>query len=115
VTNMLAGSVGLLANCIVISTLVVVFSTPIATRIARIALLAWFAAVLYSNTSPGPVASFLSISRLPLIPMTTCFNLGAAGSIDWTGLVALLIVLVYVLGLTRLGEYWLGRRDLILQ
>ena len=41
VTNMLAGAVGLLANCIVISTLVVVFSTPIATRIARIALLAW--------------------------------------------------------------------------
>src|SRR6266567_3940308 len=65
VTNMLVGSVGLLANCIVISTLVVVFSAPIATRLARIALLAWFAAVLYSNTSPGPLASFLSISRLP--------------------------------------------------
>ena len=115
VTNMLAGAVGLLANCIVISTLVVVFSTPIATRIARIALLAWFAAVLYSNTSPGPVASFLSISRLPLISMTLCFNFGAAGSIDWAGLVALLVVVVYVVGLTRLGEYWLGSRDLLLQ
>ena len=55
------------------------------------------------------------ISRLPLIPMTTCFNFGAVGSIDWVGLVALLIVVVYVVALTRLGEYWLGRRDLLLQ
>ena len=55
------------------------------------------------------------ISRLPLIPMTTCFNFGAVGSIDWAGLVALLVVVVYVVALTRLGEYWLGRRDLLLQ
>ena len=96
VTNMLIGSVGLLANCIVISTLVVVFSAPIATRLARIALLAWFAAMLYSNTSPGPLASFLSISRLPLIPMTACFNFGAAGSIGWFGVAALLIIALYV-------------------
>jgi hypothetical protein len=115
VTNMLIGSVGLLANCIVISTLVVVFSAPIATRLARIALLAWFAAVLYSNTSPGPLASFLSISRLPLIPMTACFNFGAAGSIGWSGVAALLIMALYVVGLTMLGEYWMSRRDLILQ
>ncbi len=115
VTNMLVGSVGLLANCIVISTLVVVFSAPIATRLARIALLAWFAAVLYSNTSPGPLASFLSISRLPLIPMTVCFNFGAAGSIGWLGVAALLIMALYVVGLTMLGEYWLASRDLILQ
>jgi len=115
VTNMFIGSVGLLANCIVISTLVVVFSAPIATRLARIALLAWFAAVLYSNTSPGPLASFLSISRLPLIPMTACFNFGAAGSIGWFGVAALLIIALYVVGLTMLGEYWMSRRDLILQ
>jgi len=115
VTNMLVGSVGLLANCIVISTLVVVFSAPIATRLARIALLAWFAAVLYSNTSPGPLASFLSISRLPLIPMSACFNFGAAGSIGWPGVAALLIMALYVVGLTMLGEYWLASRDLILQ
>ncbi|TMB80444.1 MAG: ABC transporter ATP-binding protein [Chloroflexi bacterium] len=55
------------------------------------------------------------ISRLPLIPMTTCFNFGAVGSIDWAGLVALLVVVVYVVALTRLGEYWLWRRDLLLQ
>ncbi len=50
------------------------------------------------------------ISRLPL-----SFNFGAVGSIDWAGLVALLVVVVYVVALTRLGEYWLGRRDLLLQ
>jgi hypothetical protein len=112
---MLVGSVGLLANCIVISTLVVVFSAPVATRLARIALLAWFAAVLYSNTSPGPVAAFLSVTRIPLIPMTVCFNFGAAGSIGWAGLAALLVLALYVVGLTMLGKYWMGRRDLILQ
>ena len=115
VTNMLVGSVGLLANSIVISTLVVVFSAPIATRLARIALLAWFAAVLYSNTSPGPVAEFLSVSRLPLIPMTACFNFGATGGIGWPGLAALLVLALYVVGLTTLGEHWMGRIDLILQ
>jgi hypothetical protein len=115
VTNMLVGSMGLLANCIVISTLVVVFSAPIATRLARIALLAWFAAVLYSNTSPDPVAEFLSISRIPLIPMTVCFNFGATGRIGWPGVAALLVLALYVVGLTMLGEYWMSRRDLILQ
>ena len=115
VTNMLVGSVGLLANCIVISTLVVVFSAPIATRMVRIALMAWFATVLYSNASPGPLAAFLSISRLPLIPMTACFNFGAAGSLDWSGVAALLVIALYVVGLTVLGEYWMSRRDLLLQ
>src|SRR5436305_14676826 len=51
VSNMTIGAVGLLANCVVIATLIVTFSAPIATRRARIILLVWFAAVLYSNTS----------------------------------------------------------------
>ena len=114
-SNMLIGAVGLLANCIVISTLIVTFSTPIATRPARILLLLWFAAVLYSNTTLGPVAAFLSISRIPLIPLSICYNFGTTAAISWSGIGALVMMGVYVVGLTLLGEYWLRKRDLLLQ
>src|SRR5205807_9475576 len=107
VSNMTIGALGLLANCIVISTLIVTFSAPIATRRARILLLLWFAAVLYSNTSPGPVAAVLGVTRLPLIPLTTCFSFGATGSIGWSGVGALMIMAMYVVGLTLLAEYWM--------
>jgi len=112
--NMLAGSLGLLANCIVISTLVVAFTAPIATRMARILILGWFAAVLYSNTSLGPVAAFLSFTRWPLIPMSICYNFGATG-IGWSGIVSLCLLALYIFGLTILAEYWMRRRDLLLQ
>lgn len=112
--NITLGALGLVANCIVISTLVVTFSAPIATRLARILLLAWVAAVLYSNTALGPVAAVLSITRIPLMPLAACYNLGANGSIGWPGLLALLIAAAYVVGLTLLAEYWMSRRDLIL-
>jgi hypothetical protein len=111
---MTVGAIGLLANCMVISTLVVTFSAPIATRRARILLLAWFAAVLYSNTSPGPVAAVLGVSRIPLMPLVVCYNFGATGSIGWIGVAALAMVVVYVVGLTLLAQYWMRKRDLLL-
>jgi hypothetical protein len=109
------GAVGLLANCMVISTLIVTFSAPIATRRARIILLLWFAAVLYSNTSLGPVAAVLAVTRIPLIPLAMCYNFGATGTIGWAGIGALLMMAVYIVGLTLLAEYWMRRRDLLLQ
>ena len=112
--NITLGAIGLLANCIVISTLVVTFSTPIATRTARILLLAWVAAVLYSSTSLGPVAAVLSITRIPLMPLAACYNLGTTGSLGWAGMLALLVDAAYIVGLTLLAEYWMSRRDLIL-
>ena len=114
-SNMLPGAIGLLANCIIIATLIVTFSAPIATRPARILLLLWFVAVLYSNTTPGPIAAFLSISRIPLIPLSICYSFGTTATIGWSGIGALLMMAVYVVGLTLLGEYWLRRRDLLLQ
>lgn len=110
--NITIGAIGLLANCIVISTLVVAFSAPIATRLARIVLLAWVAAVLYSGTSPSPIATILSITRIPLMPLAACYNLGASGTIGWSG--ALVIDIAYIIGLTLLAEYWMAKRDLIL-
>lgn len=116
VTNMTVGMLGLLVACVILSTLTVAFSAPIATRLARIGLLAWLAAVLYTSTGPGsnPVATVLSVSRIPLIPLSACLNFGPAGSIDWSGLLALLIACGYIVGLTLLAEYWMARRDLLL-
>jgi hypothetical protein len=108
------GAIGLLANCIVISTLIVTFSAPIATRLARILLLAWVAAVLYSSTSLGPIASILSITRIPLIPVIACYNLGANGTIGWSGALALAIDIAYIIGLSLLAAYWMAKRDFIL-
>ncbi|HEU5230871.1 MAG TPA: hypothetical protein VFU49_23820, partial [Ktedonobacteraceae bacterium] len=68
VSNMLSGSLGLLLNCIVLSTLTVVLSIPIATRRIQIVFLAWLVAVLYSNTNPTLVAQYLAVTRLPLAP-----------------------------------------------
>lgn len=114
-SNMLVGAIGLLANSILISTLTVAFSAPLATRKARIVLLAWFVLVLYSNTSPDAVATTLGVTRIPLIPFTLCYNFGINGTIGWSGLLALLIVAVYVAGLILLAQYWMARRDLLLQ
>src|SRR5207302_1950667 len=91
---------GNVAYFFVISTLIVTFSAPIATRRARILLLAWFAAVIYSNTNPGPVAAVLGVTRIPLIPLATCYSFGATGSIGWSGVGALLMMVRYVVGLT---------------
>lgn len=90
--NITIGAIGLLANCIV--------------------LLAWVAAVLYSGTSPSPIATILSITRIPLMPLAACYNLGASGTIGWSG--ALVIDIAYIIGLTLLAEYWMAKRDLIL-
>lgn len=113
--NMIVGSIGLLANCIAISALVIAFSPPIATRIARIALLAWLAVVLYSTGSSGAAAQVLSITRIPLIPLQICYSMGATGTIGWSGLIALLFMAGYTVGLTALAQFWMRRRDLILQ
>jgi hypothetical protein len=112
--DMIVGSIGLLANCMLISTLVVAFSAPIATRLARIVLLAWLAVVLYSNGSLGPVAAVLSVTRIPLIPLTICYSFGTTSNIGWYGLTGLVMIALYIVGFTLLAEYWMRKRDLIL-
>ncbi|HVB26233.1 MAG TPA: ATP-binding cassette domain-containing protein [Ktedonobacteraceae bacterium] len=114
-SNILVGTTGLLLNCIVISTLIVAISAPIAKRWVRIAVLAWFAAVLYSSTNLGPIAALLKFTSIPLIPLATCYSFGTTGTIGWSGLLAIVIEVGYIVVLTLMGEYWLKRRDLVLQ
>jgi len=115
VANMTIGAIGLLANCIIISTLTVALSVPVATRRVQIVFLAWLVAVLYSNSNLGPVAGFLAVSRIPLAPLAACYNFGATGTMSWYDLLMLALAVGYVVGLALLAEFWLARRDLLLQ
>ena len=94
-------------------TLIVTFSAPIATRRARIILLVWFAAVLYSNTSPGPVAAILEGDTYPAHSACDLLQPRIDGNIDWSGCCAVMMA-VYVVGLTR-GGVLDEARDLLLQ
>ena len=114
-SNMLPGAIGVLANCMVVSTLTVTFSLSIGTKRSLVVLLVWVAAVLYSNTGRSAVATFLSFTRIPLIPLGTVYSFGLDGTIGWGGLLAILVEVLYVLGLAWLAQYWLSRRDLLLQ
>lgn len=114
VSNMLPGVLGLLLNCIVLSTLTVVLSIPIATRRIQIVFLAWLVVVLYSNTNPTLIAQYLAVTRLPLAPFAACHSFGATGIIDGYGLVMVILEVGYIVGLTLLADFWLKKRDLIL-
>jgi len=109
------GKTGLLVNCIIISTLTVVLSVPMATRRVQIVFLAWLVAMLYSNSNLGPAAGLLAVSRIPLAPLAACYNLGATGTMSRYGLLMLALAVGYVVGLALLAEFWLARRDLLLQ
>jgi len=115
VVNITVGAVGLLVNCIVLSTLTVLLSVPIATRRIQIVFLVWLAAVLYSNSNFGPVASVLAVTRVPLTPLVVCYRFGTTGMVGWYGVLMLVVAGSYVVVLTLLAEFWLGRRDLLLQ
>ncbi|HEY4033271.1 MAG TPA: hypothetical protein VGL94_04830, partial [Ktedonobacteraceae bacterium] len=112
--NMLPGAIGLLLNCIILSTLTVVLSAPVATRLIQIGFLIWLAAVLYANNNANIVAHYLAISHIPLIPLLSCYDLGLTASVDSYGLVMIVLAVVYIIGLTWLADFWLSRRDLIL-
>ena len=61
-----------------------------------------------------PIITVLSISRLPLIPVGICYNIGANSSMDASALPGFLIVALFIAGLVWLAGYWLERRELLL-
>jgi hypothetical protein len=57
---------------------------------------------------------YCTISRLPLIPVGVCYNIGANSSIDTSALPGFLVVTLHIAGLVWLAGYWLERRELLL-
>ncbi|HEY5004880.1 MAG TPA: hypothetical protein VII61_17080 [Ktedonobacteraceae bacterium] len=112
-SNMLPGAVGLLLNTIFVATLSIVLYRPLATRLLQIIFLLWCIAMLYSNTDTI-VAQYLSVVRLPLIPITVCYSLGTGSALDIYSLSMVLVTIGYSIALAFLANFLLNRRDLIL-
>ena len=113
-SSMTLGAIGLLVNCSILSTLTVLLSIPIATRRIQIIFLAWFALVLYTNTSGTLLATYFSWVRIPLAPLAACYNLEIISGVGWYSLVMFLLAMGYIFALTMLAEFLLRKRDLIL-
>lgn len=108
--HIIIGSIGLIANCLVISALTVALSPPFSTRLTRIIFIAWLGAVF------SPVKEFsmlFDLLRLPFLPFAFCFNMGLTGIFEWFDLVALVVEAGYLIGLIYLAGRWLERRELL--
>jgi len=114
--DLLLGSLGLLANTLVIATLTVALSSPMATRLIRIGFLLWLVLALAPLPGVDWLATLLSIIRLPLLPIATSVGLGTTPTLGVVGVLwPLLVEALSLIGLTFAADFLLARRDLILQ
>ncbi|HEX8034487.1 MAG TPA: hypothetical protein VF510_11600 [Ktedonobacterales bacterium] len=110
---LVAGAVGLLANCALIAAVAVACSTPFARRGVQLGLLAWLVAALATYT-PGTIFSSLPVVswvlRLPLLPFATCYDFGVTGDIGWLGVAALVAEASMIAAAIALADAGLQRR-----
>lgn len=118
VDNIFIGAIGLLPTTILVSVLTVTLSSPISTRLTRILFLAWIAVVLFSISPifiiPSPVLNVLGIVRIPIWPISACYQMSISGTMSLTGVVGMLLIGVYIVGLALIAGRWLERRELLL-
>jgi hypothetical protein len=118
VDNMLIGAIGLLPVTILASSVTVVLSSPIGTRRKRMVFLAWVALVLFSISPifqlPDAVLSVLSIVRIPLAPIATCYLVSINGTLPAISLLGFAGIVLYIVVLAFLAGYWLEQRELLL-
>ena len=112
--DLLIGSLGLLANALLVSTLVVALSPPIATRLIRIGFLLWLVIALAPLPGVDWLATLLTALRLPLLPVALCVGLGTVPNLSVLSLWPLAVVALYIVGLALTADFLLARRDLIL-
>jgi hypothetical protein len=108
--GVLVGMLGLVANSILIGTLAVVLAPPIAGRVWRVGVLVVVLLALYSYQVSGPLGQALVVTRVVLLPIATCYNLGQTGELGRSGLLALIAVAALVAGMISLAAFALGRR-----
>jgi len=116
--KMFIGAIGLLPTTILVSVLTVALSSPIATRLIRILFLTWIAVVLFSIspifTLPTSVQNVLGIVRIPLWPISACYQVSVSGTIGLSGVLGMFLIAVYIIGLALIAGKWLERRELLL-
>jgi len=104
------GTLGLLANCVLIAAITLALASPIATQLKRVVFLAWLVAALYSYSYGDRLAAVLTFARIPLMPFSLTYALSVTGQIGSDGLLGLLVELAYIGALVFLADYWLARR-----
>ena len=52
--------------------------------------------------------------RIPLWPISACYQVSVSGTIGLTGVLGMLLVAVYITGLALIAGKWLERRELLL-
>src|SRR6516225_1198567 len=89
--KMLIGAIGVLPTTLLVSVLTVALSSPIATRLTRILFLTWIAAVLFSISPvfmvPSSILNISGIVRIPLWPISACYQLSVSGTISVQGVI----------------------------
>ena len=98
--------------------LTVALSSPIATRLIRILFLIWIAVVLFSISPifmiPSSALNVLGIVRIPLWPISACYQVSVSGTFNLTGVLGVFLVAVYIMSLTLVAGKWLESRELLL-
>jgi hypothetical protein len=108
--SVVAGGLGLLANCVLVGAATIALSTSVTTNITRLFSLVWLVLALASYSASGLLGILLFPFRLPLLPFAACYNLGVTGVIGWSGLLALLGQLICIGGIIWLCEASIRRR-----
>lgn len=112
--DIVIGSLGVVANGLVTSTLVVTLSPPMATRLMRIIFLAWLVVAFAPLPGIDWLAALFSVARLPLLPLAANIGLGTTLNPGVVGLWPLPVAALYIVGLALAADAELARRDLIL-
>ncbi|HEY6285145.1 MAG TPA: hypothetical protein VIX20_05745 [Ktedonobacteraceae bacterium] len=116
--KMFIGAIGVLPTTILVSVLTVTLSAPIATRLMRILFLTWIAVVLFSISPvfaiPNSVQNVLGIVRIPLWPISACYQVSVSGTISLNGVLGMLLIAVNIIGLALVAGMWFERRELLL-
>jgi hypothetical protein len=107
---LIAGAIGLLANCVLVGAATIALSTSVSTTIIRLSSLVWLVLGLASYSADGLLGILLFPFRLPLLPFAACYNLGVTGVIGWGGLLGLLSQLICIGGIIWLCEASISRR-----
>jgi hypothetical protein len=113
-SGVLVGMLGLVANSALVGTVAIVLAPPLAPpnagRVWRVGVLVVVLLALYSYEVTGPLGQVLTVTRVVLLPIATCYNLGQTGALDRPGLLALVAVAALVAGMISLAAFALGRR-----
>jgi hypothetical protein len=116
--KMFIGAIAILPTTMLVSVLTVALSSPMAARLDRILFLVWVAVVLFSISPvfalPASVLNILGIVRIPLWPISACYQMSTSGIISLTGVVGIFLVAVYIFALALIAGFWLERRELLL-